>query len=71
MTPGPAGFPAYARVRFIPDPTYQGQHEWEADLDASPGETEQWRALLQLLATETSDPSDCYLGLWVSAPVRD
>ena len=60
VTLGPAGFAAYARVRFIPDPTHQGQRESEADLDASPGEDEQWRALLQLLATETSDPSDCY-----------
>ena len=71
MTFGPAGFPAYARVRFIPDPTYQGQQEWEADLDASPGEIEQWRALLQLLATETSDPSDCYFGLWEGWPLPE
>lgn len=61
---GPAGFAAYARVRFIPDPTHHGQKETEADLSASPGETEQWRALLQLLAAETSDPEDCYFGLW-------
>jgi hypothetical protein len=64
VTFGPAGFAAYARVRFIPDPTHQGQQESEADLDVSPSETEQWRALLQLLARETSDPSDCYFGLW-------
>ena len=64
VTFGPAGFPAYARVRFIPDPTHPGQQEFEADLDASPSEVEQWRALLQLLATETSEPSDCYFGLW-------
>jgi hypothetical protein len=64
VTFGPTGFPAYARVRFIPDPTHPGQQEFEADLDASPGEVEQWRALLRLLATETSDPSDCYFGLW-------
>ena len=68
MTFGPAGFPAYARVRFIPDPTHDGQQEWEADLDASPGEAEKWRALLDLLATETADPSDCYFGLWEGWP---
>ena len=51
MTFGPIGFPAYARVRFIPDPIHEGQREHEADLDASPGETDQWRALLQLLAS--------------------
>jgi hypothetical protein len=64
VTFGPADFAAYARVRFIPDPTHQGQQEFEADLDASPSEVEQWRALLQLLGTETADPSDCYFGLW-------
>ena len=64
VTFGPAGFAAYARVRFIPDPAHRGQRETEADSSASPGEVEQWRALLQLLATETSDPSDCYFGLW-------
>lgn len=64
VTFGPPDFAAYARVRFIPDPTYQGQPEHEADLDASPGETEQWRALLYLLAAETAHPDDCYFGLW-------
>jgi hypothetical protein len=61
---GPAGFAAYARVRFIPDPTHAGQQENEADLDASPDEIEQWRALLELLAADTADPDDCYFGLW-------
>jgi hypothetical protein len=61
---GPAGFAAYARVRFIPDPTHEGQQEHEADLNASPGESDQWRALLHLLAGETSCPEDCYFGLW-------
>jgi hypothetical protein len=64
VTFGPAGFAAYTRVRFIPDPSHQGQRESEADLCASPSETAQWRVLLQLLATETADPSDCYFGLW-------
>jgi hypothetical protein len=71
VTFGPAGFPAYARVRFIPDPTHPGQREWEADLHASLGEVEQWRALLQLLAMETSAPSDCYFGLWNGWPLPE
>src|SRR5581483_11732488 len=70
VTFGPAGFPAYARVRFIPDPSHPRQREWEADLDASLGET-QWRALLQLLGKETSAPSDCYFGLWNGWPLAD
>jgi hypothetical protein len=61
---GPIDFPAYARVRFIPDPIHEGQPEHEADLDASPGETDQWRALLQLLAADTAHPDDCYFALW-------
>jgi hypothetical protein len=64
VTVGPAGFAAYARVRFIPDPTRPRQQEHEADLEGSPGESEQWRALLDLLADETADPGDCYFALW-------
>jgi hypothetical protein len=64
VTIGPSGFAAYARVRFIPDPVREGQRESEADLDATPDEVDQWRALLGLLATGTADPDDCYFGLW-------
>jgi hypothetical protein len=64
VTFGPAGFAAYARVRFIPDPIRDGQQENEADLDASPDEVDQWRHLLRLLARDTVDPDDCYFGLW-------
>lgn len=71
VTFGPPGFAAYARVRFIPDPAYEGQQEHEADLDATPGETEQWRTLLQLLAAETSRPEDCYFALWEGWPLPD
>jgi hypothetical protein len=61
---GPAGFAAYARVRFIPDPTREGHRESEADPDASPDEVDQWRALLELVAAGTEEPDDCYFGLW-------
>lgn len=64
VTFGPAGFAAYARVRFIPDPTREDQQESEADPHASPDEVDQWRALLKLLAAVTEDPDDCYFGLW-------
>jgi hypothetical protein len=64
VTIGPAGFAAYARVRFIPDPIRKDQRESEANLDASPEEVDQWRALLRLLAADTADPDDCYFGLW-------
>ena len=64
VTMGPAGFAAYARVRFIPDPTHEDERESEADLDATPDEVDQWRALLRLLAAGTADPGNCYFGLW-------
>jgi hypothetical protein len=64
VTFGPAGFGAYARVRFIPDPIRDGQQENEADPHASPDEVDQWRALLKLLAAATEDPDDSYFGLW-------
>lgn len=64
VTFGPAGFPAYARVRFIPDPAHEGQRESDADVGDSPGETEQWRTLLHALAADTSCPDDCYFALW-------
>ena len=60
VTFGPAGFSAYARVRFVPDPTHEGQQENEADPDASPDEVDQWRALLQLVAAGTEEPDDCH-----------
>ena len=64
VTIGPSGFAAYARVRFIPDPVREGQRESEADLDATPDEVDQWRALLRLLTAATADPDDCYFGPW-------
>jgi hypothetical protein len=71
VTFGPPGFAAYARVRFIPDPAHHGQREVEADLHGSLGEVEQWRALLDLLATATADPSDCYFALWEGWPLEE
>jgi hypothetical protein len=65
VTFGPAGFPAYARLRFLPDPAYPGQSEADAALDAdAPPETGQLRALLDTLARFTSSPDDCYFCLW-------
>ena len=61
---GPGGFAAYARLRFLPDPSYEGQQEHEVDQDVVPCASEQWRALFELLAAQTSDPDDCYFGLW-------
>lgn len=59
---GPSGFPAYARLRFLPDPTSAGQSENEADGDGEGGD--QLATLLELLATRTRRPDDCYVCVW-------
>jgi hypothetical protein len=62
---GPAGFPAYARLRFLPDPTYEGQSENDVKLDAhAPPEAAQLRAVLEVLTPHTRTPDDCYFCLW-------
>lgn len=62
---GPEGFPAYARLRFLPDPAYEGQSENDVDVDEdAPTETALLRAALQTLARHTRTPEDCYFCLW-------
>jgi hypothetical protein len=65
VTFGPAGFPAYARLRFIPDPAYPGQSENEIDPDiVTLDDREQLRLLYERLAPHTCTPTDCYFCLW-------
>ncbi|MBO4209267.1 hypothetical protein GSF22_25205 [Micromonospora echinofusca] len=65
ITFGPAGFEAYARLRFIPDPTGPGQSETDADVPTEhPSDVEQTRRALRLLAAFTSTPQECYFCLW-------
>lgn len=61
---GPEGFPAHARLRFLPDPAYEGQCESAADVDNELDETAQMRAALGTLARRTRTPEDCYFCLW-------
>ena len=62
---GASGFEAYARVRFIPDPAYEGQSENEAVLERpAPSETAQLRAVLHVLRHHTGTPEDCYFCVW-------
>ena len=62
---GPAGFEAYARLRFLPDPVYPGQPETEAAFDPdSPSERERLRTALEVLRQHTGTPDDCYFCLW-------
>jgi hypothetical protein len=64
---GPSGFLAYARLRYLPDPSCPGQSESDApdegdEMDA--WRMRQWAVLMRLLATCTSTPQDCYVCVW-------
>lgn len=62
---GPAGFQAYARVRYIPDPVAPNQAEADVRLpDDHPSEIWQARRALRNLVRFTSTPQDCYFCLW-------
>ena len=50
---GPAGFDAYARLRFLPDPARPGQSENDVEAD---GRTDQLLSLFAVLATPTPQP---------------
>lgn len=65
---GPRGFPAYARLRFIPDPAHEGQSENDVDIDGdAPSEAVQLRAVLEALRRHTRTPENCYFCLWEGA----
>ncbi|SHK78795.1 hypothetical protein [Actinacidiphila paucisporea] len=62
ITFGPAGFPAYARLRFIPDPAGPGLSEADAELpDDHPSDIEQARTVLLALG-ESAEP--CFFCVW-------
>ncbi len=62
---GPSGFEAYARLRYIPDPTRPGQGEAEDPLPADhPSDLEQARRALTLLAPHTATAEHCYFCVW-------
>jgi hypothetical protein len=62
---GPPDFPAYARLRFIPDPTKPGQTEADAIVTGDhPSDIEQTRRALDYLRRFTAAPEDCYFCVW-------
>jgi hypothetical protein len=62
---GPAGFAAYARLRFIPDPDRPGQAEADVVLpDDHPSDAAQARRALHRLARFTATPGECYFCVW-------
>lgn len=65
VTFGPSGFPAHARLRFLPDPVRAGQRENEVRPAADAGsETDQIRSLMDELAPQTGTPDRCYFCVW-------
>ena len=61
---GPSGFTAYARLRFLPDPAYDGQSENDADFDDAVSESAKLDAALQVLSRHTRTPDAYYFCLW-------
>lgn len=71
VTLGPTGFPAYARLRFIPDPAYDGQSEHEgarqAGFRSASGilsESEQLRIAVGTLQQHPGSSTEGYLMMW-------
>ncbi|WP_010525085.1 hypothetical protein [Nesterenkonia sp. F] len=65
VTLGPPGFPAYARLRFIPDPAYEGQPENDVvpQGDDLP-EIDQLRVAVETLLPHTDSSAEGYLMMW-------
>ncbi|GGK94845.1 hypothetical protein [Mangrovihabitans endophyticus] len=65
ITMGPAGFPAYARLRFIPDPSHPGQVEADVEVpDDHPTDCALTGWALHRLAAFTATPGDCFFCVW-------
>ncbi len=66
---GPGVFEAYARLRFIPDPSWPGQDEADVMLPENhlPDLVQTQRALHHL-ARYTSTPADCHFCVWDGYP---
>jgi hypothetical protein len=65
ITFGPAGYEAYARLRYIPDPTSSYQPETDAYiLDDHPLWGSQARRALTVLGDFTDTADECYFCVW-------
>ncbi|HWC22146.1 MAG TPA: hypothetical protein VG502_07590 [Flexivirga sp.] len=69
VTRGPLCFEAYARLRFIPDPTYPGmsENDFEAPEDL-PDEQESLQRVLAALTGHTATPDDLFFAIWEGWP---
>jgi hypothetical protein len=65
ITFGPAGFEAYARLRYIPDPTGPGLAESDVELpDDHLSDIEQARRVLTALGEHTQTSGQCFFCVW-------
>lgn len=65
VTLGPPGFPAYARLRFIPDPAFEGQSENEiAGQSDVPSDIDQLRLAVEALLQRSDSPAEGYVLVW-------
>jgi hypothetical protein len=69
VTIGPDGFARQARLRFTPDPAWEGQAENEAVIDPDHLADQAQLALAgETLARHTTTPDDCWFGWWDGWP---
>jgi hypothetical protein len=62
---GPADFQAYARLRFLPDPTSEGEGEGDVPIAAGRlSETEQLQLVLTVLRIHSRTPQELYFCFW-------
>lgn len=62
---GPEGFEAYARLRFIPDPTRAVQSENEAEtVPDHPSESQQLETAVAVLGRHTTTPDRLFFAFW-------
>ncbi|WP_201787283.1 hypothetical protein [Actinoplanes sp. TFC3] len=65
ITFGPASFPAYARLRYLPDPIRPDMRESDVRLPyLRPTEIDMARTALEALADYSSSTRDCYVCVW-------
>jgi hypothetical protein len=62
---GGSGFEAYARLRYLPDPTWGGQREAQVELPPDHlSDLDQARSALDHLARHTATADHCYFCIW-------
>lgn len=64
VTFGPQEFQAYGRLRFLPDPTSQGQKEPTGLGPDAPSENDRLGIVLEILGEYTRTPEDVYFCMW-------